>query len=72
MVRIEGIERPVVRIFTSLTEVREMENEKEREKGQANDDRKPYETPTLTKFGNVAEVTQGVLAGGTDTLGASA
>ena len=49
-----------------------MENEKEQEKEQIKDDRKPYETPTLTKFGNVAEVTQGVLAGGTDTLGASA
>ena len=53
-------------------EVNEMENEKEQEQGPTKNDRNPYETPILTKFGNVAEVTQGVLAGGTDTLGASA
>jgi hypothetical protein len=30
-------------------------------------ERKPYETPTMTDFGSVAEVTQGTFAGsGTD------
>lgn len=43
-----------------------MENEKEQEKGQTKDDRKPYETPILTKFGNVVEVTQGAIGGGSD------
>jgi len=61
-----------VKGLTTLMEVNEMENEKEQEQGPTKNDRKPYETPILTKFGNVAEVTQGVLAGGTDTLGASA
>ena len=49
-----------------------MENEKEREKGQTKDDRKPYETPILTKFGNVMEVTQGFAGPTTDNLTTSA
>ena len=35
---------------------------------QIEDSKKPYETPVLTKLGKVEEVTQGVIAAGSDAI----